>query len=69
MKDVGFLAGGENATCGLIQRWEAGRPRFMVFTEGIGQDALTTQPLLRDWIARHAKVVVSFERHGQPTDG
>jgi hypothetical protein len=72
MKDVGLLAGRryiENygAIYGtevqvrrLIGAWESGRVRFIVFTEGIGQDQVGVQSLLKDWISHNARLVASF---------
>lgn len=68
MKDVGFLSGrpyvenfgallndGEART--LIEYWESGRVRYIVFTEGKGLDSVSRRPLLQDWIGRNARLV------------
>ena len=72
MKDVGLLAnrryienyaalyGGEAQARRLIDAWESGKVRFIVFTEGIGQDQLAVQPVLSEWISRHARLVATF---------
>ncbi len=71
MKDLGYLSGRryvENYSAlakveeakTLIEFWESGRVRYIVFTEGIGHDQVVRQPLLKEWLAQHAEQVASF---------
>lgn len=72
MKDLGMLAerryienyaalyGGEEQTDRLLEAWESGRVRLIVFTEGIGQDQLVMRPRLASWLREKATVTASF---------
>jgi hypothetical protein len=71
MKDVGFLARrryyenyaaliSDEAAARMIAAWEAGKVRYIVFTEGRGQDQVVYKPALRDWLAGNAEQTASF---------
>jgi hypothetical protein len=71
MKDVGFLARrryyenyaaviSDEAAARMIAAWEAGKVRYIVFTEGRGQDQAASKPALRDWLAGNAEQTASF---------
>ncbi len=71
MKDVGFLARrryyenyaaviSDEAAARMIAAWEAGKVRYIVFTEGRGQDQAAYKPALRDWLAANAEQTASF---------
>ena len=71
MKDLGFQARrrfietyqplytSERRAGELIEAWEDGSVRLIVFTDGIGQDQAAVRPALADWISRNAELVAS----------
>jgi hypothetical protein len=71
MKDLGFLADrryvenygslyDKTEARRLIEYWETGRVRYIVFTEGIGPDQVVRQPMLQEWLAQHAELAATF---------
>jgi hypothetical protein len=72
MKDVGYKAerryfetysalyGSAASAQWLMHEIVEGNIKYVVFTEGRGQDQLMMNPTLQDWIATHCNVIASF---------